>query len=273
MSEVTISPPSGTVSGPGYSLEIISDRPVRVDLPDFLGQPLVIEGTDADDTVIVDPSTTTSVIFEGGDGFDFYDAGVGNDFLFGGDNDDFLASGGGDDRLFGEEGDDVLYGEAGNDRLRGAEGDDTLVGGSGNDQLFGATGNDWLLGGPGNDLLDPGAGVDQMIGGAGADTFRFRDGSTGGRLNRLDRIRDFKPNQDSIELSRGLLPGSGLNVGQLSASDFQVVQNVGNGGNAKLIYERTTGILYYNPDQGDNVPLLRLPAELSGISATNFTIF
>jgi Ca2+-binding RTX toxin-like protein len=101
------------------------------------------------------------------DSADQIQGGAGNDFIFGG-------SGG--DTLSGDSGDDVLHGQTGNDALNGGAGNDTLSGGSGADRLDG---------GPGNDL---------MAGGAGADVFAFTAGSGN------DRIADFTPGQDKIEL-------------------------------------------------------------------------
>jgi Ca2+-binding RTX toxin-like protein len=110
-----------------------------------------------------------------------------------------------------------------------------------------------------------------MKGGFGRDTFRFNPGSTG--PGKLDRIVDFNPKDDNIELSRALLPGSGLQRGKLSSEQFAIVEDVSSARtNAVLVYEQKTGILYYNPGSGKDVPLLQLNANLSDISASNITI-
>ena len=71
----------------------------------------------------------------------------------------------------------------------------TLVGGAGADLISGAAGDDRMFGGAGNDILLDGAGLDVLAGGAGADSFVLSvDGQT-------DRILDFDPNQDRIDLS------------------------------------------------------------------------
>jgi Ca2+-binding RTX toxin-like protein len=272
MSEVTVVPgSSGLVTGPGYSLQIISEEPVRVKLPGSPGEVLEIFGTDSDDSVIVSSSTTVPVVFNAGDGFDYYDAGSGNDFLFGGEQDDFLAGGAGDDFIFGEEDDDILYGDAGNDVIRGNEGDDVIVGGAGNDDLRGGTGDDKIIGGPGNDILDGGRGQDVLIGGAGKDTFVVRPGTTGG--DKLDKIKDFKPQDDIIKLKKGLLPGCKLEIGSLTAADFASVTEINDTVKEKLVYEEKSGILYYNPTKGVEVPLLQLPKDLTGLTSNNIQIF
>jgi Ca2+-binding RTX toxin-like protein len=269
MSEVSVA--NGTVTGFGFSLRVESEEPVLFDLPDAPGDSLRITGTDGDDTIIVDPSSTAVIFFDGGDGFDYYDASSGPEILNGGAEDDFLAGGGGTDRIHGNEDDDVLYGEAGDDVLWGDSGDDVLVGGTGDDVLWGGTGSDKLMGGPGDDTLIGGRGLDVLIGGSGKDTFRFRADHTGG--NKLDKIRDFKPGDDTIELSRALLPGSRLSTGKLTAADFASVTEINETVKAKVVYEEKTGILYYNPNNGVEVPLLQLPKELSGISADNIELF
>lgn len=64
------------------------------------------------------------------------------------------------------------------------------------DILIGGAGSDILSGGAGDDLIVDGAGPDTLTGGAGADVFIFdADGAT-------DRITDFDPERDRIDLSR-----------------------------------------------------------------------
>ncbi len=80
-------------------------------------------------------------------------------------------------------------------RLTGTGGADTLTGSAGADLLNGGAGDDRLSGGAGNDILLDGAGVDVLAGGAGADSFVLSvDG-------QADRIIDFDPTQDKIDLS------------------------------------------------------------------------
>ena len=63
------------------------------------------------------------------------------------------------------------------------------------DVLFAQNAGQALNGVSGDDLLRDGAGMDQLTGGTGADTFTLvGDGST-------DRITDFEPGQDRLDLS------------------------------------------------------------------------
>lgn len=79
--------------------------------------------------------------------------------------------------------------------LLGTGGDDILVGTAADDLLVGRVGDDRLSGGAGADILLDGAGQDVLTGGAGADTFVLAaDGA-------LDRITDFDPAMDALDLS------------------------------------------------------------------------
>jgi hypothetical protein len=91
-------------------------------------------------------------------------------------------------RIVGTGGDDRARGTAFADRIAGRDGDDALIGGGGADRLDGGPGRDRLVGGPGRDTL---------AGGPGADTFVFAAAAHAGR----DRIRDFAPGTDRIDLS------------------------------------------------------------------------
>lgn len=145
-------------------------------------------------------------------------------------------------------GSDSINGGGGGDTIDGGAGADTLVGGSGNGLLFGGEGNDSLSEGSGNDVLEGGAGADTMLGGSGNDIFVFNNASEGG-----DCIRDFKPTEDVIALSK-----AGFGV----ADETQVVLVAGMGdteaGKPALHFQDTTGKLYWDPTGGatDDAKLL-----------------
>ncbi len=89
----------------------------------------------------------------------------------------------------------VDLGEIGVTRMFGS-GPTRFEGTAGRDQVHGGAGNDSLSGGAGDDVLIDGTGADLLRGGAGADVFVLvRDGAT-------DRIVDFEPGVDRIDLSR-----------------------------------------------------------------------
>ena len=286
MSEVLI--PASTVARTQFGLKIINEQPVRISqtLPDpkvtVIGtpgkdnfqvastsstDPFTIQAGASDDTIVTAAGADT--VF-GDAGNDTITTNSGNDTISGGDGNDFLTAGDGNDFVAGDAGDDQIFGNSGDDFLSGGAGKDTISGGDGNDQLLGGAGNDTLSGDAGNDILTPGAGRDKLSGGAGRDRFRFdKDTTVGGK--RLDTIADFNPKQDIIEISRKLLPGSGLK--QLKKSDFAVVDSIGSANaTAKLIYEKSSGTVFYNPTKGVEVPLFEMKADLN-VSASNFKLF
>lgn len=140
---------------------------------------------------------------------------------------------GGVDVLDGGPGDDILVGDG---LLEpGADGvGDTLLGGAGDDRLycdspigadaerFGAAagsapwaynqdgGSDRLEGGPGDDLLVGGNAPDDLFGGEGADTFLFFPSEEDFRDGTEDRIHDFEPGEDKIDLTWWDLDGLAL---------------------------------------------------------------
>ncbi|TNF60713.1 MAG: hypothetical protein EP307_08100, partial [Rhodobacteraceae bacterium] len=75
---------------------------------------------------------------------------------------------------------------AGGGALAGTAGDDVLIGGAGADAI---------TAGAGRDILIDGAGQDTLTGGPGADLFVFQPDGL------LDRIQDFQPGVDRLDLS------------------------------------------------------------------------
>ena len=120
----------------------------------FLGNTIVLGGTEGDDRLQAGQADDDTVWGDGGN--DWIDGGNGNDFLYGGD---------GRDTIFDSSGDDVIHGEAGNDSLYGGIGDDLIFGGDGDDFI------DTGLSGPASaDLAEGGLGNDIIIGHDGEET-------------------------------------------------------------------------------------------------------
>ncbi|MEE4462935.1 M10 family metallopeptidase C-terminal domain-containing protein, partial [Azotobacter chroococcum] len=88
--------------------------------------------------------------------------------------------------------------------LEGTEAGDNLQGSPVAEILAGQGGEDYLDGAGGGDLLDGGAGRDTLSGGTGADVFRVSARNDSYRTDSegfSDRILDFDPGQDRIDLS------------------------------------------------------------------------
>jgi Ca2+-binding RTX toxin-like protein len=117
----------------------------------------------------------------------------------------------------------------------GSAASDHLIGGSGNDTFMGSAGNDTLVGGWGNDVLS---------GGSGSDTFIFKDRLS--KTSNVDRIADYDKSQDNLQLDNKYMTKLG-GSGRLSGSKF-VLGSKALDGNDHLIYDRSTGKLYYDAD-------------------------
>ena len=127
----------------------------------------------------------------------------------------------------------------------GTEAANTLNGTAANDNFMGHGGNDVLNGGAGNDVLAGGIGNDTLTGGDGRDKFLFE--SELGSSN-IDTITDFTPGSDQIVLENYIFKGF-AQTGQLSASSFVANSNpVATTTNATILYNTTTGALYYDAD-------------------------
>jgi Ca2+-binding RTX toxin-like protein len=135
---------------------------------------------------------------------------------------------GGDDTIYGGNGNDSLYGGNGSDRLYGDQGDDAMVGGSGNDIIYGKDGNDILAGGLGN------------------DTFVF---DTSLYFDNIDTIEDFTSG-DKIKLDKNIFikaTSATVSDTMLNSTQFCIGAEAGDE-NDYIIYDQTTGKLYYDAD-------------------------
>jgi RTX calcium-binding nonapeptide repeat (4 copies) len=190
----------------------------------------------------------------------------GNDRLDGRAGDDYLYGGKGRDSLKGGVGLDTLQGDSGNDTLNGGAGNDSLKGGGGNDKLMGGAGGDWLAGGPGKDSL---------YGGAGRDIFVF-DSKRNPKTN-VDALRDFSHKDDSIHLDDAFFKGIGKGF---AAKPGKLLKDAFHAGKAaadaedRILYDRTTGALSYDPDGSGAAEAIRfavLPRK-PALAASDFLV-
>jgi serralysin len=157
------------------------------------------------------------------------------------------------DRLVGDEAANNLQGQAGHDNLRGDGGNDTIIGGSGNDRINGGYGNDALRGD------------------AGRDSFVF-DSALSATEN-VDRIRGFSVTNDTIRLDNAIFTEVGP-TGRLAQTAFYRGAEA-HDGNDRIIYNRATGALYYDPDGNGDAAQIQF-AQLSrglGLKNLDFVVF
>ena len=178
------------------------------------------------------------------------DAGLLNARLAAGDGSgvwDLLLSGA--DIVNGSARSDLLFGLGGNDLLYGNDGDDNLQGQNGNDTLYGGAGRDTLSGSSGNDVLDGGKSSDTLKGGTGADKFVFS--SALGATN-IDAISDFSVVDDTIQLKASIFKGCGAAGSTLTAARF-FDGPAAHDASDRIIYDHTTGALFYDADGNGTV--------------------
>jgi serralysin len=205
--------------------------------------------------------------------------------MIGNDAANTLLGGSGNDLLMGYGGADVLDGGSGTDTLKGGAGNDTYVVGSASDVIaetsttvsevdlvkssvswalganleklalqgsaaINGTGNgllNTLVGNSGANVLDGGSGSDTLAGGAGADTFVFRNSLSA--ASNVDRITDFSVVDDRIQLENGIFKAFG-STGGISSANLRAGAGVTTAADANdhLLYNATTGALYYDAD-------------------------
>lgn len=166
----------------------------------------------------------------GSDNRDYSNLGAGNDKLDAGAGDDVVVSGTGNDNVVAGDGSDLVVTGTGNDVVNGGTGADEIEGGAGKDKINGGTGNDVISGGNGSDVL---------TGGSGKDAFELGSG--------VDKITDFQHTQDKVVLPISLLAEIGVKTGMMSANFFTLGTEARDE-NDYLIYDATTGNLFYDPD-------------------------
>ncbi|MGI0482103.1 cadherin domain-containing protein [Geminocystis sp. CENA526] len=191
----------------------------------------------------------------------------GNDSLVGSNGvSNTISAGGGNDIIQGGNLGDTLNGGSGNDVLYGNDGNDRLDGGSGNDSLFGGNGNDILLGGSGSDTLVGGMGNDTLTGGSGRDYFLFNSTAEG-----VDRITDFNPVDDFIVINESF--GGGLMTGTLQPQQLRIGASA-NSLDQRLIYNRSTGALFFDIDGQGGSSQVQIATLNSGLTLTeaNFLV-
>ncbi|MFN3926899.1 MAG: calcium-binding protein [Pseudanabaenaceae cyanobacterium] len=192
---------------------------------------------------------------ETGKGDDKILAGDGNDIIVAGAGDDYIEGGAGNDSIFASAGNNIIFAGAGDDYIETSAGKDSINGGDGNDIIVASAGDDYLEAGEGNDVLIGGAGSDFLLGGKGADRFVLNS------LVGVDNIADFTPgDKDVLVLSKSVFTvlttkasGDLVSGGTpIETADFVTITTGGATAADKqtqaLVYETTTGILYYNPD-------------------------
>ncbi len=127
----------------------------------------------------------------------------------------------------------------------------TITGNTANNILNGGLGADTLNGGGGDDLLFGGQGNDNLTGAAGLDKFYFSNVTNFSSLG-VDTLTDFAKGSDKLVLSKTLFTsvGDSLIASELAtiATSSATELGVAGSSSAFIVYNSTTGNLFYNPD-------------------------
>lgn len=128
-----------------------------------------------------------------------------------------------------------VQGSAQNDVITLREGKELGYGGDGDDFIDGKAGDDRLYGGAGNDILTGGSGKDLFV----FDTALSKAG--------VDRITDFNPAEDKLELATSIFKGFS---GSVQASQLLAEAGASQAKTAeqRLIYDTQSGKLFYDED-------------------------
>src|SRR6185503_15967514 len=122
-----------------------------------------------------------------------------------------------------------------------------VLGSNFNDQLTGNAAAQNLTGQGGNDTITGGAGIDTLWGGAGNDVFVFNGMGTA----NADRISDWASGQDKVYLTQEAFTAVGA-AGDFSAGDARfwaaAGATSGHDANDRVVYNTSTGSLYYDAD-------------------------
>jgi trimeric autotransporter adhesin len=207
----------------------------------------------------------------GGGGGSVINGTAGNDTLSGTAGNDTINGLGGNDTILGSAGNDVIDGGAGTDSIEyknatsalvvdfgtgtitGAAGTmsftgiERIVTGGFNDQMTGSAAGQTLTGQGGNDTLAGAGGADTLWGGGGSDFFVFREMGSA----NADRISDWVSGADKVQLDDAAFTSIGA-LGNFAAGDGRFWAapgaTAGHDANDRVIYNQSTGGLYYDAD-------------------------
>jgi serralysin len=159
-------------------------------------------------------------------------------------------------------------GGSGNNTMYGNQIANTLSGGYGNDKLYGLADNDRLAGGAGHDLIVGGTGNDLLTGGGGADVFCF-DTALSSSTN-VDTIQDFSVPGDTIRLDDAVFRK--IARGTLDADAFCVGSRAFDRED-RIIYNKSTGALSYDPDGTGAAAAIKFAQLAAGLALSNADLY
>lgn len=256
-----------------------------------------VSGGGGNDTIV---SGVMNDNIDGGEGNDLIDTGEGDDYIFSDAGVDTVVGGSGSDTLqinlfnatedliinytdinngtvsngsqfSGIESLDISTGSGDDDinitavtaSVSAGSGNDRLSTSAGDEYLFGDDGRDTLSGNGGNDTLVGGAGNDSLSGGDGQDRFRFEQPTDG-----VDRLSDFNPHDDFIEVFGFTFGGELVEGNSLSADQFMVGSSASDSSD-RFIYNDLKGELWFDVDGTGAAAQVQLATLATGLNLTH----
>lgn len=189
----------------------------------------------------------------GNAGNNILNGGAGNDTLTGGaGNDTYRVTENGPDTIIEQANAGIDTVESRFDHTLAANVENLVLLSNGFNRGFGNTLNNVMTGSDqanvldgssGNDILDGGRGSDSLIGGSGNDRFVYSTQFDG----TFDSISDFFVPADTVVLDNDVF--TALSLGTLAAGALRIAAaNVAADADDRIIYNSTTGMLYYDSD-------------------------
>jgi Ca2+-binding RTX toxin-like protein len=211
-------------------------------------------GADVERLETTDPNDTANLLLYGND--------TGNEII-GNAGHNYIDGRGGVDQMIGRLGNDTYIVDHASDSVvegngQGSDGVyaftswtltpgadvETIIAASGNNMnLTGNTSGNILQGNNANNILNGGDGNDDLTGYGGQDSFLFNTPLNA--ASNIDRINDFNVADDTIRLEQAIFPAFG--VGTISADQF-VISSSAQDANDRIIYNSSTGALFYDSD-------------------------
>jgi Ca2+-binding RTX toxin-like protein len=204
-------------------------------------------------------------IITGNSGNNVMDGGLGTDSMSGGQGDDAY--------VVDDIGDVVSEGRgAGQDEVRssisyvlGNNVEDLTLTGSDNIDGTGNALDNTIVGNSGDNMINGGLGSDILTGNGGSDAFVFTSPNDG-----VDEITDFTVGEDMCWLDQSNF--AGLSLGLLSA-DALVIGTDASDSDDRVVYDDTTGDLFFDTDGVGGSDQLLFASLASGLSLSNTDFF
>jgi Ca2+-binding RTX toxin-like protein len=133
--------------------------------------------------------------------------------------------------------------------------------------LTGNANGNVVRGNIGNNVLNGGGGRDELVGLAGQDRFLFNTALDA--TSNVDTITDFSVTDDTILLENTIF--GVFAAGGLAAERFAI--DIAQDGNDNIIYNRNTGVLFYDTDGTGSAVAIQFATVSAGLDLTNLDFF